>query len=195
MFRFARKNTVNLKDDDLVEMYRLKGDIAIAGILYDRYAHLVYGVCLKYLRDREASKDAVMEIFEKVIVELREKDVRNFKSWLYVVSRNFCLMELRKIPTKESIIHGTEYNDAFIMESYPEMHPIDKDRDDGKLKDCIEKLSEEQKQCIELFYYKEKCYKEISNITNFDLKKVKSHIQNGKRNLKNCMEKYHDGQR
>jgi RNA polymerase sigma-70 factor (ECF subfamily) len=98
-------------------------------------------------------------------------------------------MELRKKHTKEDIIHMAENNDTFIMESYLDLHPIDEDRNDGKLKECIEKLSDEQKQCIKLFYYKEKCYKEISDITKFDLKKVKSHIQNGKRNLKNCMER------
>jgi RNA polymerase sigma-70 factor (ECF subfamily) len=189
MFQFARKSKDNLSDEELVSLYKQKGDIKVAGMLYDRYVHLVYGVCLKYLKDRETSKDAVMEIFEKVIIQLKAKEVRIFKSWLYVLSRNFCLMELRKKHTKEDIIHMAENNDTFIMESYLDLHPIDEDRNDGKLKECIEKLSDEQKQCIKLFYYKEKCYKEISDITKFDLKKVKSHIQNGKRNLKNCMER------
>ena len=75
------------------------------------------------------------------------------------------------------------------MESFPEVHPIDEDLQNKKLKDCLEKLSSEQKDCVEMFYYKEKSYQEISDITNFDIKKVKSYIQNGKRNLRNCMDK------
>ena len=189
MFQFARKNTDSSSDDELVDSYRQNGDIKVAGILFDRYVHLVYGVCLKYLKDREDSKDAVMEIFEKIMVELKEKEVHNFKSWLYVVSRNFCLMELRKRHPMDDIAQLVENNDEFIVESPRELHPIDEDLNDRKLRKCIEGLSSEQKQCIKLFYYKEKCYKEISDITKFDIKKVKSNIQNGKRNLKNCMEK------
>jgi len=89
----------------------------------------------------------------------------------------------------DDIAQLVENNDEFIVESPRELHPIDEDLNDRKLRKCIEGLSSEQKQCIKLFYYKEKCYKEISDITKFDIKKVKSNIQNGKRNLKNCMEK------
>jgi RNA polymerase sigma-70 factor (ECF subfamily) len=57
------------------------------------------------------------------------------------------------------------------------------------LEKCIETLGDEQKQCVKLFYLQEKCYKEITESTGFDMNKVKSYIQNGKRNLKICMEK------
>jgi RNA polymerase sigma-70 factor (ECF subfamily) len=189
MFRFSRKNIDNLSDEELLANYRQKGNIQVAGILFDRYVHLVFGVCLKYLKDREESKDAVMHIFEKILVELKTREVHHFKSWLYAVAKNFCLMELRKKRITLEISDLTENNGEFIMESSMEMNPLEEHLDDNKLKKCLEALSIEQKQCIELFYYKEKCYKEISEITNYDIKKVKSYMQNGKRNLKNCMEK------
>ena len=189
MFRFSTKNTDDLSDQELLSQYQKNGDIKLVGVLYDRYAHLVYGVCLKYLQEREESKDAVMQIFEKVIEELRNREVNNLSSWLYVVSRNFCLMEIRKKKKTIDISEAIEKNENFIMESAEEMNPIEEQLDDNKLKNCMEMLSSEQKRCIELFYYKEMCYKQISEITKYDIKKVKSYIQNGKRNLKNCMDK------
>lgn len=190
MFHLGRKNIESLNDDALLKRYRSGKDQKIMGILFNRYAHLVYGVCLKYLKNRDESKDAVMEIFEKIIDTLKDQEIKNFKSWLYVVSRNHCLMELRKKPLTAPISDSLENNPEFIMESSSEMHPIDKDPENSQLKSCLETLSQEQRRCIELFYYQEKCYREISDVTRFDLKKVKSYIQNGKRNLKNCMEKF-----
>ncbi len=189
MFRFSTKNTDELSDQELLSRYQKNGDIKLVGILYDRYAHLVYGVCLKYLQNREESKDAVMQIFEKVIEELKSREVHNMNSWLYVVSRNFCLMEIRRRKKTIDISEAIEKNENFIMESVDEMNPIEEQLDDIKLKECLEALTSEQKRCIKLFYYKEMCYKEISELTNYDIKKVKSYMQNGKRNLKNCMDK------
>ena len=189
MFRFSAQNTDDLSDQELISRYKNNGDIKWVGKLYDRYAHLVYGVCLKYLQNREESKDAVMQIFEKIIEELRTHEVVNLKSWLYVVSRNFCLMEIRKRKKIVDISEASEKNEDLFMESADDMHPIEERLDDIKLKKCLEELNDEQKRCIELFYYKEKCYKEISEITKYDIKKVKSYMQNGKRNLKNCMDK------
>jgi len=164
-------------------------------MLFDRYVDLVYGVCLKYLKDREESKDAVMQIFEKIIEELRHREVQNFKSWLYVVTKNFCLMALRNKKSTVDITEITEKNQSFLVESSGQMHPIDEALHSKTLKKCLEELPDEQKQCLELFYYKEKCYKEISEITNYEMNRVKSYLQNGKRNLKNCMEKYDEQDR
>lgn len=189
MFRFSAQNTDDLSDQELISRYKNNGDIKWVGKLFDRYAHIVYGVCLKYLQNREESKDAVMQIFEKIIEELRTHEVVNLKSWLYVVSRNFCLMEIRKRKKIVDISEASEKNEDLFMESADDMHPIEERLDDIKLKKCLEELNNEQKRCIELFYYKEMCYKEISENTKYDIKKVKSYIQNGKRNLKNCMDK------
>ena len=96
MFRFSRLPKRIKSDEELILSYKRTGDIGLLGELYNKYVHLVYGICLKYLKDREDSKDAVMQIFEKIIIELKDREVKNFQSWLYVVSKNFCLMELRK---------------------------------------------------------------------------------------------------
>ncbi len=189
MFRFSTQNIDDLSDQELISRYKKSGDIKWVGKLYDRYAHLVYGICLKYLQNREESKDAVMQILEKIIDELRTHEVINLKSWLYVVTRNFCLMEIRKRKRTTGFSEAFENNEHLIMESADDLHPIEEHLNDIKLKKCLEELSSEQKRCIELFYYKEKCYKEISKITKYEIKKVKSYMQNGKRNLKNCMDK------
>ena len=189
MLKLSHSNRKGLEDKILLEKYRTSGDLELLGELYSRYMQLVYGLCLKYLQNRDDAGDAVMQIFEKIIEELRTHEVVNLKSWLYVVSRNFCLMEIRKRKKIVDISEASEKNEDLFMESADDMHPIEERLDDIKLKKCLEELNNEQKRCIELFYYKEKCYKEISENTKYDIKKVKSYIQNGKRNLKNCMDK------
>lgn len=178
-------------DSDLLRRYKETGNLEILGELYTNYIHLVYGVCLKYLNDREESKDAVNKIFEKLIIEIPKFEIQNFKSWLYVLTKNHCLMEIRRLKTEKK--HFENFSSDYFMESTDISHPIDEDSDEqieSQLKDCIEKLKEEQKQCIELFYYDSKCYKEISITLDIDENKVKSYIQNGKRNLKICLEQH-----
>jgi len=152
--------------------------------------HLVYGVCLKYLQDREGSKDAVMQIFEKLIIEIPKNDIKNFKSWLYVVSKNHCLMHLRSEKTKGEQKKKFAIEQEIFMEYEEELHPIDEDNPDidAALRDCIERLKHEQQKCIQLFYLEEKSYKEICDLLKLEEKKVKSFLQNGKRNLKLCLE-------
>lgn len=178
-------------DEKLLADYLETQDMEILGELYSRYMHLVYGVCLKYFKEREKSKDAVMQIFEKLVTETGRHEIRNFKSWLYVVSKNHCLMDLRKTKGGKTIFVSNENEMAGFVENEAELHPIDREPDETieqALNGCIEKLKNEQKMCIRLFYFENKSYREISASLNLEEKKVKSFIQNGKRNLKICME-------
>lgn len=182
-----RKNYSDLADNELVEHYKRSGDTALIGVLYNRYMTLVYGVCLKYLKDRDESKDAVMQIFEKLIVSLKEHQITHFKSWLYTTAKNHCLMTLRARKGR----NFQEFS-ADIMENGVSVHPENEPEMESnlvKLEKCIEHLAAEQKHCVTLFYLQHKCYKEIGEITGFDDNKVKSYIQNGKRNLKLCIER------
>lgn len=175
----------NTSDDELLNNYRKSGDIAVLGGLFERYVPLIYGVCLKYLKEDDASKDAVMGIFEELIVKVKQHDIKQFRSWVYVLSRNYCLMQLRS-GKKVEVISLEE-----IMEFTPFLHPEDSKKEEAlkALERCMEKLNAAQRQSVDLFYLKEKCYKEIADLTGFTLNDVKSYIQNGKRNLKLCMEK------
>ncbi len=141
--------------------------------LYEKQVDLVYGVCLKYLKDEELAKDAVMGIFEDLINKVRQHDIKQFRSWLYVLSRNYCLMQLRSGKKMEMV------NLDDFMEFSPVLHPDDDNREEAMLalERCIEKLPPAQKQSIGLFYLKEQCYKEIVAVTGFSLNEVKSYIQ------------------
>ena len=176
-------------DEELISTYRKNGDVAVLGRLYEKYMPLVYGVCLKYLKDEEAAKDAVMGIFEELVVKVKQHEINIFRSWLYVLGRNYCLMQLRSSKKMELV------NLDDVMEFTPLLHPEDDNREEAykALERCIDKLTGGQKQSIDLFYLKEKCYKEIADVTGFSLNEVKSYIQNGKRNLKICLDK-HSGQ-
>jgi RNA polymerase sigma-70 factor, ECF subfamily len=185
------KNTEN-NDSFLVDSYRESGDSVFIGQLFDRYLHLIYGLCLKYLKSREDSQDATMEIYEKVAAELRKNEVKHFKSWLYIVSRNHCLSILNKKQhlSETELISEKTYGSFVEFEEFFTL--IDKEEfeknKESQLIKCLENLNNEQKDSITLFYFKEKCYKEIADVLHTTIKKVKSYLQNGKRNLKHCLE-------
>lgn len=173
-------------DARLLHLYASTGDLEYLGDLYDRYTPLVYGVCLKYLQDEEASKDAVMQIFEKLVVSLRDTEVRQFKGWLYTVVKNYCLMQLRA-PRHH------EYTDLRTLDNL-----VDEDSEEVAvdrwplIEQGLETLPTEQQQCIRLFYLEQRSYQEVAELTGYELKKVKSYLQNGKRNLKLFVEKNHE---
>jgi len=183
------KNKDSMSDSDMLQQYIETGNLEVLGEVYNQYIHLVYGVCLKYLNNRDESKDAVNRIFELLITEIHKFEIKNFRSWLYVVTKNYCLMEIRKSKTEKRRFE--RFSEQYFMESTEVFHPIDDAPESNleeQLKKCIEKLKNEQQQCIQLFYYEKKCYKEISSFLEIDELKVKSFIQNGKRNLKICIE-------
>jgi RNA polymerase sigma-70 factor (ECF subfamily) len=178
------------RDQSVLDQFRRNPDPSILGELYSSYMHLVYGVCLKYLKDREKSQDAVMQIFEKLITEIPKHKIDNFRSWLYVLTKNHCLMEIRSTTSRKEREKKYSLEQNIFMESGPEVHPIDEESSklNHALQECIQALKKEQKACIELFYYEEKCYREISDTLKIEEKKVKSYLQNAKRNLKICLE-------
>jgi len=174
-------------DAELLAEYRQSGELRVLGELYQRYMDLSYGVCFKYLEDSEAAKDAVMAVFEELIPKLRKHEPVHFKSWLYTVVKNHCLMQLRSRGKIKVMAL-----DPDRMQPEEEMHQEDIAQQEWQLNGlakCLETLSADQKMTVELFYLQEKCYKEIVTITGLDWNKVRSLIQNGRRNLKICMEK------
>ena len=174
-------------DQELIDKYKRTHNNEVLGILYERYMHLVYGTCLKYLKNREAAQDAVMNIFEELMTKLRSHEVDNFKSWLFVVSKNHCLMQLRK----ESRSRTVEIPIS-LMQSEEEIHlngVLEKEKHLDDMEDCLKSLVEDQQRTVRLFYLDNKCYNEIAEMTGMEWNRIRSHIQNGRRNLKICMDK------
>jgi RNA polymerase sigma factor (sigma-70 family) len=173
-----------LEDSELLNQYRKSNDARCVGELYRRYSHLVFGVCMKYLKNSTESEDAVMEIFEKLHLDLRKVEVEHFRSWLYTVARNHCLMKLRKA--------GLDLSYPDEMPQTPQYQEDTEDFDNKErliaaLENSLSSLKPEQKQCIEMFFLQDKSYKQIVQETGFSINDVKTHIQNGKLNLKKSL--------
>lgn len=193
---FSRSKNVNTLDDSvLIAEYKRTGDNNYVGELFKRYAHLVLGVCMKYLKNADEAQDMTMIVFEKLLSDLKKHEVEHFKSWLYMVTKNQCLMLLRKQKGKETVeinINSSEDDDEKSVENDLVGHLDDVDLKEVKLQQLeegITKLNSEQKICVELFYLQNKSYVEVAEITGYELNQVKSYIQNGKRNLKIYLEK------
>jgi RNA polymerase sigma-70 factor (ECF subfamily) len=172
-------------NEELLEQFFQTRNSDFFGELYRRNIPLVYGLCLKYLENEESARDAVMDIFENLLEKIAQYEIQNFNSWLYSVSKNHCLHIIRK--EKRTIFVNiddisVENDDFFTLIDKPET-----DEENAALNYCLTTLPVEQKQSINYFYLEEKSYADIVELTGFALNKVKSYIQNGKRNLKNCI--------
>ena len=173
----------HITDQELLDRFSHDRNNDWLGILLSRYTMLLFGVCMKYLKNEEESRDAVQQVFLKVITELHKYRVDFFKSWVYMIAKNHCLMKLRD---KQGRI-PVSINEELFFED-PE-HPlqnqlIEKDRLLELLNQALHELSPDQKRCVTLFYLDRFSYQEIASRTGFTLMQVKSNIQNGKRNLK-----------
>ena len=180
-------SSTDQSDTELVSVYRQSGDLKVLGELYQRYMELVYGVCLKYLKEPELAQDAVMQIFEELVSKLKKHEVENFRGWLHQVAKNHCLMQLRTPKNLKTVAIP-----PLLMQNEEDVHlngVMEKEENFQKLEKCIASLSHEQSTMIKLFYLEGKCYNEIVEITGLEWNHVRSLIQNGRRNLKLCMEK------
>lgn len=188
MWLFGKKKL--REDEELVAEYFRTGNKSLMGELFEKHVKTVYGVCLYYFRDRDTAQDVVMQIFEKLLVELRRNEPRNFKGWLSFVVRNHCLNELKKSKSKNFV--PEHYLDFEVrpanLEEEEKIASIQVEQLLQLMQDCLPLLKEKQRICIELFYLKEQSYEQISASTKFSLNEVKSYIQNGKRNLRLLIE-------
>jgi RNA polymerase sigma-70 factor (ECF subfamily) len=184
----------NLSDHELILLYQEKSDAAFIGELYKRYATLVYGLSFKYLKAEQDAEDAVLDIFEVLMEKLKTTQITFFRSWLFIVSKNHVLKLLRKRNqiTDESFEDWEENSPGIFMENVLEETLNDELKDlpeDAELlQEGLESLKDAQKVCLEMFYLQQKSYQQISDITGFEVKNVKSFIQNGKRNLRIYLE-------
>jgi RNA polymerase sigma factor (sigma-70 family) len=174
-------------DHELVAEFTSTLDVQFAGELYRRYADLIYGVCLKYLKHPENAQDSAVAVFEELVAKIPKHTIENFKGWLYMLTKNHCLMRIRSGKKAHTV-----NIDAKLMQSEDPTHldgVLEKEENLVQLEYCMGELAIEQRQAVALFYIEGKCYNEISAITGIEWNKVRSYIQNGRRNLKLCIEK------
>jgi RNA polymerase sigma-70 factor (ECF subfamily) len=182
------KNKDKISDytnEKLLQAFSESGDVAFFGELYRRYIPLVYGLCLKYLNNQEMARDAVMDIFAALVEKVPQYEIKNFNTWLYSVAKNHCLHVLRK--EKQTIFVNI---DDVVVENEANFTLTDKPRSQEEreaLEYCLETLPDEQRMSLNYFFYEDKSYADIVELTGYALNKVKSYIQNGKRNLKSCI--------
>ncbi len=181
-----KKHIAKLTDEAIIELYQEKQNNKYIGVLYERYYHIVFGVCLKYLRSIEDSEDAVVLIFEKLIKDLKTAKVSKFSGWLYMVSKNYCLQQLRK--KKFISVDYKELEEVLVVEENLLKDKLNKEEFFEFLDQKMKLLKVEHQECLRLFYLNKKSYSDIESLTEYDLKSIKSHIQNGKRKLKILLE-------
>jgi RNA polymerase sigma-70 factor (ECF subfamily) len=187
LFKKKEKHT----EKELLALFKQTGEERYFTPLFNKYAHLVFGSCFKYLENEEDAKDSVLEIFEKLSADIQKSTIDHFASWLFMVTKNHCLMKLRKAKSQHQKMEIITMESAVFMENGLEMHLNDNKEKETMLQQmerCLQTLAGQQKLCVELFYLKRMNYSEVAQKSGFDLNQVKSFLQNGKRNLKICIE-------
>lgn len=177
-------------DEELLKQYKQSGNKELFADLFKKHVSVVYGTCLFYLQDKDEAQDATMQLFEKLMLDINNREIDNFKGWLSFVIRNHCISLIRKNKSASKNIQSY-YEFEYEAPSYEEEEKINSISDDvllENMKNCLPKLKENQRICVELFYLKNKSYQDIANETPFSLNEIKSYIQNGKRNLKLLIE-------
>ncbi|HMX41660.1 MAG TPA: sigma-70 family RNA polymerase sigma factor [Saprospiraceae bacterium] len=188
MLKFLRPSSpAPQTDEQLLADYLRSGDARHLGALYERYMPMVYGVCLNILKDKGKAEDAVMGIYEELTRKLPAHEVGAFRGWLYVLARNYCLMEWRKNQRRPTDLHAPE--DMSRYDALEEAFEVEVHSSAEPLKRCLEALGELQRRSVEMFYFEEKSYKDIAALLREEVGKIRSHIQNGRRNLRICMDK------
>ena len=177
----------NIGDQELLRRYYEDNNNELLGILLQRYTMLLLGVCMKYLKNEEDAKDSVQQVFLKVINDLPKYKVEFFKSWLYMVAKNHCLMKLR-----DKGKYTAEINDQLLAtpaEADGVKYAAEKEISLSNMEQALDQLNSEQKVCVTLFYLQKQSYQQIAGSTGYSIMQVKSHIQNGKRNLRILMQR------
>lgn len=177
----------HISDANLLEYFYTDKDTEWMGILLERYTLLLLGVCMKYMKNEEEAKDCVQQIFLKVLTEASKYRIDFFKSWLYMVAKNHCLMRLRdkgNIAVQEIDEKITPPQQDVLKDEL-----LQNEKTFALLEDAIDELSDEQRRCVILFYLQKNSYQQVCDKTGFSMQQVKSYIQNGKRNLKLLLEK------
>ena len=188
MLKFRRPNPSEpLTDEQLLADYVRQGATQSLGQLYERYMPMVYGVSLKILKDPGLAEDAVMAIYEELTRKVREHEVESFRGWLYVLARNHCLMEWRKKHRRPTDLHPPE--DMSRYDAVEAAFEVELPSTGTPLEKCLDTLPELQRQSVQWFYYEDKSYKDIADLLVDEVGKVRSYIQNGRRNLRICLEK------
>jgi RNA polymerase sigma factor (sigma-70 family) len=179
MFQRKKRKYGTLDDSELITLYKSSKDVNAFAIVYERYSHLVFGTCLKYLKDEFEAEDLTSKIFEELSEKLLKHNIEYFKGWLYRLTKNECLMFLRKQKTK--VLNCKQ---ILLLEQNETSDVAQKEAQLTQLETQLNLLKDEQATCLKLFYLEDKSYQEVALLMNLDLKQVKSAIQNGKRNLK-----------
>lgn len=177
-----------IDDKELLQRYYRTQNNEWVGVLLQRYTLLLYGVCVKYLKDEDDAKDCVQQIFLKVIQEVEKYKIEYFKSWLYMVAKNQCLTILRDKKGKTVVALTEQHTHTFHEVEYANREHSET-ASDMYLDEALHSLNKEQYECVTLFYLQKRSYQQISDITDYSVLKVKSYIQNGKRNLRIIIEK------
>lgn len=179
-------NLSRFDDTELVELYKKNPDTSLIEELYNRYSKRVYWWALKFLGNRLEAEEMVHDIFAAMMSGMLDlyqaREGAKFSSWLYRCVGNQCMKIVRK--RNEVIFNQVEVVDvpeALIIDL--EVEVIAKEWNE-QLTSALNRLNQMQRVCCMRFYWDGMRYDEIAEELGITHDQVRSHLQNGLRNLR-----------
>ena len=175
------------RDNATVRSYLESKDVTYLGRLYETYKQSIFLHCLKMVGHEEDAKDLASETFIRAFDRIEGfKPGSPFLPWLMRIATNLCIDHLRK-KNRHTFYEFDESHSAIAIQN--ESEPKEPMISGERIIEMLKQLKPSQKRCFCLFYIHNLTYKQIAELTGYPLGRVRSYIQNGKRNFKLLMEK------
>ena len=185
-----------LQDYRLVQKAK-KGDQQAYAELMGRYRDSIYYMLLKMVSNTSDAEDLMIEAFGKAFKNIDQYTPSfAFSTWLFKIATNNCIDHIRKRRTSTISIDQTsddQETQSIIIQSDtldPEEHMIN-DQKIKLLRDVVSKLKPRYKTLVELRYFNEYSYEEISEELALPLGTVKAQLYRARELLYNIL-KYTD---
>lgn len=168
--------------DDIYYIEKVKaGQSNYFSYIVEQYQDIVFSIALKVLKNREDAEEMAQESFIKAYKSLHTfKGNAKFSTWLYRITYNNCISEVRKRK-----IHFATTDDIEIKDETSEMNldGIPEENRAQAIKKAMNKLPEEEYTLILLYYFEEQSIDEISRITKLSVSNTKVKLYRARKKL------------
>jgi RNA polymerase sigma-70 factor (ECF subfamily) len=173
------------KTDDIYYIQAIrKGDVSAFSFLVERYQNMVYSLALKLLKNTEDAEEMAQDTFIKAFQKLDMYEGKSkFSTWLYSITYNACISELRKRRVHFSSLEDQRISDQDEMKMHSYFSENKKEDQERYLTIALGKLPGDDQVLVTLYYYENQSMDEISVITGLTVSNIKVKIHRARKKM------------
>jgi RNA polymerase sigma factor (sigma-70 family) len=173
------------KTEDLYYIEAVRnGNLQAFSVLVEKYQKLVYTLALKLLKKPEDAEEIAQDTFIKAYQKLDSYEGKSkFSTWLYSITYNACISELRKRRIEFKSLDDTRISDQDELKMHDYYREVKKEDQEKYLNLALEKLPEDDQVLVTLYYYESQSMDEISVITGLTVSNIKVKIHRARKKM------------